>query len=251
MINQFISISNLPCGSIRLRSYAGRSLFNGLLSAPGARKRGNVVETLDQFPESQFLLVGDSGEQDLELYSSLAAERPNQIAGVFIRDVCAVGLDDPTGPPEQAKSPMKPKSRGTMPFPSGGSSRIAPKRAASDTDVSPTHPGAIRIPRPNTKRTLPPVPYSFEPSTDPKLLPCASEDSSSSIASTGSSVSSSSHSTLYVRPITEGEKRRCELQHRVNKARSIMPPHVKLRVFEDPKDCVEAGQIIQRLGGVR
>ncbi|KAH0836463.1 hypothetical protein J3R83DRAFT_8071 [Lanmaoa asiatica] len=97
VINQFISISKLPLGSIRLRSYAARSLFNGLLSAPATRKRGNVIEVLEQFPESQFLLVGDSGEQDLELYSSLAAERPGQIAGVFIRDVSAVGLEDPTG----------------------------------------------------------------------------------------------------------------------------------------------------------
>ncbi|KAG9309893.1 hypothetical protein JVU11DRAFT_9923 [Chiua virens] len=74
LINQLINISKLPPGSIRLRSYAGRSLFNGLLSAPATRKRANVVEVLDHFPESQFFLVGDSGEQDLELYASLAAE---------------------------------------------------------------------------------------------------------------------------------------------------------------------------------
>lgn len=31
--------------------------------------------------------MGDSGEQDLELYADLARERPHQIAGIFIRNV--------------------------------------------------------------------------------------------------------------------------------------------------------------------
>lgn len=56
-------------GSIKLRSYAGRSLFSGLLSAPAARKRAGVVDILDAFPDSRFFLIGDSGEQDLELYA--------------------------------------------------------------------------------------------------------------------------------------------------------------------------------------
>lgn len=56
-------------GSIKLRSYAGRSLFSGLLTAPAARKRASVVEILNAFPDSQFVLIGDSGEQDLELYA--------------------------------------------------------------------------------------------------------------------------------------------------------------------------------------
>jgi phosphatidate phosphatase APP1 len=56
-------------GSIRLKSYAGRSLFNGLLSAPAARKRAGVERILDSFPDSRFILIGDTGEQDLELYA--------------------------------------------------------------------------------------------------------------------------------------------------------------------------------------
>lgn len=249
VINQFINISKLPPGSIRLRSYAGRSLFNGLLSAPATRKKGNVLEVLDHFPESQFLLVGDSGEQDLELYSSLAAERPGQIAGVFIRDVSAAGLEYPTGIKADSgltNSPIRLRSKGTLPFPNSVPLRIVPKRAASDTDVSPPHPGAIHIPRPQKKGSLPPTSFSFEPLPDPKLLSRASEESSSSIASTGSSVSSSLRSTHQVRPITEGEKKRWDLQNRANKARLLMPSHIALRVFEHPKECVEAEQIIRR-----
>lgn len=87
MIGEFFQISKLPVGrlvffffdvlsliyvyvgSVKLRSYAGKSLFSGLLSAPSARKRAGVLEILDAFLDSKFLLVGDSGEQDLELYT--------------------------------------------------------------------------------------------------------------------------------------------------------------------------------------
>jgi phosphatidate phosphatase APP1 len=55
-------------GSLRLRSYAGRSLFSGLMSAPAARKRAGLAEVMDSFSDSYFILIGDSGEQDLELY---------------------------------------------------------------------------------------------------------------------------------------------------------------------------------------
>ncbi|KAF8813021.1 hypothetical protein BYT27DRAFT_7181978 [Phlegmacium glaucopus] len=102
ILNEFFQISQLPPGSIRLKSYAGRSLFNGLLSAPAARKRAGVVDILDSFPDSQFFLIGDTGEQDLELYADLARERPRMILGVLVRDVDSGNaerepLDDPTG----------------------------------------------------------------------------------------------------------------------------------------------------------
>lgn len=39
------------------------------------------------FPERRFLLVGDSGEADLEVYTELAVAYPGRIVAVFIRDV--------------------------------------------------------------------------------------------------------------------------------------------------------------------
>ncbi|PPR06163.1 hypothetical protein CVT24_000710 [Panaeolus cyanescens] len=106
IVNEFFHFAQLPPGSVKLRSYAGRSLFNGLLSAPAARKRQAVIDVLESFKDSKFFLVGDSGEQDLELYSEVARERPNQILAVFVRDVMAdnypqddtpLPIDDPTG----------------------------------------------------------------------------------------------------------------------------------------------------------
>lgn len=59
----------VSAGSIKLRSFAGRSLFTGFFSAPVTRKRGGVEHILKAFPDSRFFLIGDSGEHDMELYA--------------------------------------------------------------------------------------------------------------------------------------------------------------------------------------
>ena len=43
------------------------------------------------------------------------------------------------------------------------------------------------------------------------------------------------------------EKKWIELQNRVYKARLIIPMHISFRVFEDPRECVEAEEIVKRL----
>ncbi|KAH7924302.1 hypothetical protein BV22DRAFT_1013585 [Leucogyrophana mollusca] len=258
VINQFLSFSQLPPGSIRLRSYAGRSLFNGLLSAPATRKRANVVEVLDSFPQSQFLLVGDSGEQDLELYSTLAQERPSQILGVFIRDVgkdVYPDIEDPTGA-GSSFIPRTPVSRGSVPLPSTLSPlRPQPLRTVSDTETETGHSAARKTRLPLSKLSMPPT--SFTPVERP-ASPISvsftgsrsSIDSTSSYASNGSSGSFGSRSgrrqTLTL--LTETEKKRYELQARVNRARAIMPGHIFLRVFRNAEECVEANDILAQLG---
>jgi phosphatidate phosphatase APP1 len=39
------------------------------------------------FPKRRFILVGDSGEKDPEIYGALARSQPGRIVGIFIRDV--------------------------------------------------------------------------------------------------------------------------------------------------------------------
>ena len=47
-----------------------------------------VIDTLmRRFPERQFVLVGDSGEKDPEVYRELASRFPNQVRAILIRDV--------------------------------------------------------------------------------------------------------------------------------------------------------------------
>lgn len=63
------------------------SLLSTWLQPASQRKRAAIVSILDDFPDDHFLLVGDTGELDLELYADLAKERPHQIKALYLRDV--------------------------------------------------------------------------------------------------------------------------------------------------------------------
>lgn len=77
----------------QLKYYGRRSLLGSLMEPAGDRKRPSIIEVLDAFPESSFILIGDSGEQDLEVYTALARDRPKQIRGIYIRDVTSGRAD--------------------------------------------------------------------------------------------------------------------------------------------------------------
>jgi phosphatidate phosphatase APP1 len=52
-----------------------------------------IREILRRFPARRFVLVGDSGEHDPEVYGAIAAEFPHRVRGIFIRAVRAEHLD--------------------------------------------------------------------------------------------------------------------------------------------------------------
>jgi phosphatidate phosphatase APP1 len=48
-----------------------------------------IREIFDTYPELPFLLVGDSGQEDPEIYAELVRERPGRVKAVYIRNVSA------------------------------------------------------------------------------------------------------------------------------------------------------------------
>ncbi|CAE6418369.1 unnamed protein product [Rhizoctonia solani] len=142
---EFFGVAGLPKGSVKLKSYGGRNLFQGLWGESAAdRKRGNVVEILDSFPQSKFILVGDSGEQDLELYSTLAEERPYQILAIFIRDVTP-----PTPPATAPSSPVLGPTDSNVVKKKGSTSSLRSIRSLTSGGKSAKEPpGQIQIPAP-------------------------------------------------------------------------------------------------------
>lgn len=89
--------AGLPPGSIHLKHYSG--MLQGIFEPVAERKKGTLERILRDFPERQFLLVGDSGEADLEVYTELALANPGRILAVFIRDVTTpekLGYFDPS-----------------------------------------------------------------------------------------------------------------------------------------------------------
>ncbi|TXT13479.1 hypothetical protein VHUM_00846 [Vanrija humicola] len=88
VITEFFQLHTFPTYySLKLKYYGGRSIVTSLFEPAGQRKRPGIVEIMDEFKDSKFIMIGDSGEQDLEVYTSLAQERPDQVTAIFIRDV--------------------------------------------------------------------------------------------------------------------------------------------------------------------
>ncbi|KAF5348779.1 hypothetical protein D9756_009747 [Leucocoprinus leucothites] len=207
----------LPPGSIKLKSYAGRSLFSGLLSTPAARKQAGVVDILNSLSSSRFILISDSGEQDLELYANFAKERPEQILAVFIRDseeALYEPIDNPTGwNGISANTPYQTGSAGNTDVLATASSPILTanrgepaKCAFSDTFTSmrasisgrspdgllreePSGDESIDTPKPQHLPT-----FTFSPQTPHAAI--------SSSPSTASSLSSASSTSLTSSPMT-------------------------------------------------
>ncbi|KAL4972341.1 hypothetical protein BDW66DRAFT_7419 [Aspergillus desertorum] len=85
LLDRFFKMVGLPPGSFHLKQYSG--IFQGIFEPTLERKKGNLERILQDFPDRKFILVGDSGESDLEVYTDLALTNPGRIIGIFIRDV--------------------------------------------------------------------------------------------------------------------------------------------------------------------
>jgi len=99
-IHRFPDVFSLQVGRLlrfadqQLKFYGGRSIVSSLFESPSDRKYRGISVILNSFSDSSFLLFGDSGEQDLELYLNIARERPRQILGIFIRDITSGRVQD-------------------------------------------------------------------------------------------------------------------------------------------------------------
>lgn len=58
-----------------------------LFADPVDYKRRHIEGILKRFPQRTFHLVGDSGEKDPEIYAGIYKDYPNQVAGIWIRNI--------------------------------------------------------------------------------------------------------------------------------------------------------------------
>ncbi|KAM3418803.1 hypothetical protein BST61_g4771 [Cercospora zeina] len=85
VLTSFFKLAHLPKGSFHLKQYSG--MLQGIFEPAAERKKGSLEKIMRDFPERKFVLVGDSGEADLEVYSEVALANPGKVLGIFIRDV--------------------------------------------------------------------------------------------------------------------------------------------------------------------
>jgi phosphatidate phosphatase APP1 len=82
LLEHFIDHQKLPRGPLLLRDIG---LLNDRRTVP--HKAHAIAEILGTYPEKPFVLIGDSGEQDLQIYLRAARECPGRIATLLIRNV--------------------------------------------------------------------------------------------------------------------------------------------------------------------
>lgn len=113
VITSFFALAGLPPGSFHLKQYSG--MLQGIFEPVAERKKATLDKIMRDFPERRFILIGDSGEADLEVYTDVVMDHPNRVIGVFIRDVTtppSKGFFDPSmGPLSGDQSPKKQPSR--------------------------------------------------------------------------------------------------------------------------------------------
>lgn len=86
MIADFMAVQRIPVGPLLLRDW---DIDRGMLGA--GRHHGHkgalVREIFDAYPALPFILVGDSGEQDPEIYRAVVHDYPGRVLAVYIRNV--------------------------------------------------------------------------------------------------------------------------------------------------------------------
>ena len=87
-IADFMNREGFPESSFHLKSIRlkDRTLFQ-LFSDPMSAKIAKIQSILDQYPQRKFVLVGDTGERDPEVYGAICQQYPDAIEKVFLRDV--------------------------------------------------------------------------------------------------------------------------------------------------------------------
>lgn len=88
LLLEFLALGNIPLGPLSLRAWrAAPGEAPDSLTQHGAFKQREIHRILDTFPDLSFILIGDSGEEDPEIYGEIVAHYPGRILAVYIRNV--------------------------------------------------------------------------------------------------------------------------------------------------------------------
>jgi phosphatidate phosphatase APP1 len=82
----FLELHDIPRGPLLLRDF-GLSREKLLMKGSVEHKRSCIRAILETYPHLPFLLIGDSGEQDPEIYREVVRSHPGRILGIYIRRV--------------------------------------------------------------------------------------------------------------------------------------------------------------------
>lgn len=81
-VSFFLQKNGIPSGPLLLKDFGKDDMFK-----QKAYKRRRLERLLEVLPKTRFVLVGDSGEHDPEIYAGLRAAHPERVVGIVIRRV--------------------------------------------------------------------------------------------------------------------------------------------------------------------
>ena len=92
MLHDFFVVRNIPLGPFFLVDMGIDA--DKFIVPTHHEHKGKMVQTLlDTHPDLPFILIGDSGQKDPEIYMEVIEHNPGRILAVYIRDVRAGGRD--------------------------------------------------------------------------------------------------------------------------------------------------------------
>jgi hypothetical protein len=85
---EFLEAEGFPKGSLHLKQFRLKDgSITSVVESQEAHKVPVIEGILSAYPRRRFVLIGDSGEQDPEIYARVARKHGGQVVGVFIRKV--------------------------------------------------------------------------------------------------------------------------------------------------------------------
>ena len=86
LLKEFLDLNKIPEGPLLLRDFG---LQDNKIINKGhqAHKTKEIVNILKMYPNLNFVLIGDSGQQDAYIYNDIATLYPDRILAIYIRDL--------------------------------------------------------------------------------------------------------------------------------------------------------------------
>ncbi len=81
----FLERNNFPKGPILLRNF--KSILPWRKSKEKPLKQKEILNIMKTYPHMQFVLIGDSGEHDADIYMEIAETHPNRVLAIYLRSV--------------------------------------------------------------------------------------------------------------------------------------------------------------------
>lgn len=86
VLAEFLELRRIPAGPLLLRDWGASSVDPGAGGHSGHKTR-HITTILELYPALRFILVGDSGQEDPEIYHRAVRDHPDRILAVYIRNV--------------------------------------------------------------------------------------------------------------------------------------------------------------------